>query len=113
MTSEEASPTPPSGIASAAERLRSLRAEARLVANDIETHVREHEAKVEAHRREVAAGKKMLMEFMPGIDKKSAEAAAFVLTSPTWTQGLIRFVGRNWRFLAFALAAGVFYKTLF
>jgi hypothetical protein len=36
-----------------------------------------------------------------------------VLTSPTWTQGLIRFVGRNWRFLAFALAAGVFYKTLF
>lgn len=113
MTSESPSPIPPSGIASAAERLRSLRVEARRVAVEIETHIAEHEAQIKAHKAEVAAAKAMLLEFMPGVDKKTAEAAAFVLTSPTWTQGLVRFVGKNWRWLMFGISALVFWKMLF
>jgi hypothetical protein len=97
MTSDAPAPTPESGIASAKERLRSLQSEARRVAAEVEAHVREHEAQIEAHKREVAAAKAMLVEFMPGVDKKSAEAAAFI----------------NWRYVAFVVCALVFWKMLF
>jgi hypothetical protein len=113
MTSDTSEAVRPSGIAGAAERLKSLRAEARLVADEIQAHIKEHEAQEAAHRAEVAAAKKMLVELMPGVDKKAAEAAAFVLTSPTWTQGLVRFMGRNWQYVAFATCALVFWKMLF
>lgn len=113
MTSAEQEPTPPSGIASAAERLRSLRAEARRVAAEVEKHIDEHKAQIKAHAAEVKAAETMLMEFMPGVDKKTAEAAAFVLTSPTWTQGLVRFIGKNWRWLMFGISAIAFVKLLF
>jgi hypothetical protein len=112
MTPDTSAPTPPSGIVGAAERLKSLRAEAQLVVEEVNAHVREHEAKIEAHKAEVAAAKKMLIDFIPGVDKKTAEAAAFVLTSPTWTQGLVRFVGRNWRILVFVGCGLVLWKML-
>lgn len=113
MTSESPSPILPSGIASAAERLRSLRVEARRVAVEIETHIAEHETQIKLHTAEVKAAKAMLMDLMPGVDKKTAEAAAFVLTSPTWTQGLVRFIGKNGRWLMFGISAIVFWKLLF
>lgn len=113
MTSTEQEPTPPSGIASVAERLRLLHAEARRIADEVNSHIAEHEKQIAAHKAEVAASKKLLMSFMPGVDGKTAEAAAFVLTSPTWTQGLVRFIGRNWRYIAFAACALVFWKMLF
>ena len=109
MTSDAPAQITPSGIVSAEERLKSLAAEARRVASEVEAHVREHEAQIEAHQREVAAAKKLLLTYMPGVDKKTAEAAAFVLTSPTWTQGLIRFIGRNWRWIVFAGCAATVY----
>lgn len=113
MTFDTSAPSPPSGIAGAVERLKSARREVQLAAEEINDHVKQHEAKVAAHTAEIVAARKLISEFMPGVDKKAAEAAAFVLTSPTWTQGLIRFMGRNWRIVAFAACAFTVWKLLF
>lgn len=60
-----------------------------------------------AHQAEVDAAQAVIAKAVPAATARASEAAAFVLTSNSKVQGLVNFIGKNWRYVAIALAVGV------
>lgn len=65
------------------------------------------QAHAAAHQAEVTAAQALIAKAVPAAPAAADEAAAFVLTGASWTQGVVNFLGKNWRYLVGALAIGV------
>lgn len=82
----------------------------------IQTHIADHQKQAAAHAAEIAAAQAVLAKAVPQASPTADQAAAFVLTAPSWAQRVVNFVGRNWRYVvltgivggvAFGLHAGL------
>jgi uroporphyrinogen-III synthase len=73
----------------------------------VQAHVVAHQQAVAAHQAEVDAAQALLAKADPTATPKATEAAAIVLTSSTQVQGVINFLGRNWRYVVVAIALGL------
>lgn len=73
----------------------------------LQQHVAAHQADIAKHQAEVDAATAIIAQASPGTTVKADTAAAYVLTSASWVQGGINFLGRNWRYVVGVLALGV------
>lgn len=74
----------------------------------ITNHIADHQKQAAAHAAEIAAAQAVLAKAIPSATPAATQAAAFVLTAPGWTQRVINFIGRNWRYIVLGgIAVGV------
>ena len=77
------------------------------VVSALQTHIAQHEAAVAAHQAEVNAAQALIAKAVPTSSPSADQAAAFILTSSSQVQGIVRFLGRNWRYVVIAGCLGV------
>jgi len=82
----------------------AAKAKAQVVAA-LQAHVDAHTADIARHQAEVDAAAKIIALASPTTTAKADQAAAFVLTGSSQLQGVVNFVGRNWRY--FVIAASI------
>lgn len=70
-------------------------------------HVAAHQADIDKHQAEVDAATAIIATASPASTIKADTAAAYILTSPSQVQGVVNFLGRNWRYVVGALALGI------
>ena len=73
----------------------------------LNAHVAAHNAEIAAHQAEVDAAAKIIAQASPATTASADQAAAFVLTSSNQVQNVVRFLGRNWRWVVIALSLAV------
>jgi hypothetical protein len=77
------------------------------VTSVIQAHLTAHQQAAAAHQAEVNAAQALLQKADPTATAKATEAAAIILTSSSQVQGVINFLGRNWRYVVAAIALGL------
>jgi len=73
----------------------------------LQAHVEAHSADIAKHQAEVDAAKAIIATADPTATPKADQAAAYILTSSSWVQGAVNFLGRNWRYVVGAASLGV------
>lgn len=98
-------------VAALDQKVQAVIADAEAVKTKVVTalnaHVAAHQADIAKHQAEVDAATKIIAVASPASTVKADTAAAYVLTSSSKVQGVINFLGRNWRYVVGALAIGV------
>ena len=94
-TSQSVVATAEATIAQVQSQLASVQAAAQAKITSIVTTLQAHQA---AHQKEVDAAAALIAKAVPTASSSATEAAAFVLTGASWTQGVVNFLGKNWRY---------------
>lgn len=77
------------------------------VVSALEAHVAAHNADIAKHQAEVDAAAILIARASPGTTQEADKAAAFVLTSSSQVQGVVNFLGKNWRYVVVGLSLAV------
>lgn len=67
-------------------------------------HVEAHNAEIAKHQAEVDAAAALIAKASPATTQDADKAAAFVLTSSSQVQGVVNFLGRNWRWVVIGVS---------
>lgn len=67
-------------------------------------HVEAHNAEIAKHQAEVDAAAALIAKASPASTASADQAAAFVLTSSSQVQGVVNFLGRNWRWVVIGVS---------
>jgi hypothetical protein len=73
----------------------------------LQAHVAAHQADIAKHQAEVDSAQAIIATANPTATPKADQAAAYILTSSSWVQGAVNFLGRNWRYVVGAASLGV------
>lgn len=73
----------------------------------LQAHVAAHNADIAKHQAEVDAATVLIGQASPDSTPKADQAAALILTSSSQVQGVINFLGKNWRYVVGAAALAV------
>jgi hypothetical protein len=77
------------------------------VVSALQAHVDAHNADIAKHQAEVTAATALIAQASPATTVKADTAAAYVLTSSSQVQGVVNFLGRNWRYVVGVAAVGI------
>lgn len=73
----------------------------------LQAHVAAHSADIAKHQAEVDAATAIIATASPASTVKADTAAAYILTSSSKVQGVVNFLGRNWRYIVVAASLAV------
>lgn len=73
----------------------------------LNSHIAAHQAEIAKHQAEVTAAMAIVAQADPAATPKADQAAAYILTSASWVQGGVNFLGRNWRYVVGVASLGV------
>jgi hypothetical protein len=73
----------------------------------LQAHVTAHQADIAKHQAEVDAATKIIATASPASTPAADQAAAYILTSSSKVQGVVNFLGRNWRYVVGAASLAV------
>lgn len=96
------------GVADAEKALTTIEsdyttAKAKVV-SVLQAHVATNAAVVAAHQAEVDAANALIAKAVPTATAKATNAAAIILTASPQVQGVIGFLGKNWRYVVAGVA---------
>ncbi len=74
-------------------------AEKTKIKSALNAHIAAHAATIAAHQKEVDAASALIATASPATPAKADDAAAIILTSSTQVQGVVEFLGKNWRYI--------------
>lgn len=73
----------------------------------LQAHIQAHQADIAKHTAEVNAAATIIAQANPTATTQADTAAAYILTSSSKVQGVINFLGKNWRYVVGAAALGI------
>lgn len=81
-----------------------VEAEKSKIVGALNAHIAAHEATIVAHQKEVSAAEAIIAKAIPAAPVQADNAAALILTSSSQVQGVVNFLGKNWRYVVGAIA---------
>lgn len=73
------------------------------VVDALNAHIAAHNATIATHQAEVDAAAAIIATASPATTAKADNAAAIILTSSAQVQGVVGFLGKNWRYVVAGL----------
>jgi ATP/maltotriose-dependent transcriptional regulator MalT len=94
-------------IANAEALITSLNSKLATVVGTLNAHIAAQEAAIAAHTAEVSAAKALIQKASPGTTAAADNAAAIILTASPQVQGVVGWLGKNWRYVVGAVCVGI------